>query len=93
VPTAHPTLVANNAAPRRAAVTYEFQLADAALTQPLPGAAVPEAAGRTSWRVAVNPNETAPSARAGGTVRRSVLVGGRVVHGGRGQPRAVRARA
>jgi fibronectin type 3 domain-containing protein/flagellar hook assembly protein FlgD len=60
VPTSHPTLVVGNAAaPPGTAVTYEFEVfADAALTQPLPGArGVAETPERTGWRVQVNLTE------------------------------------
>jgi subtilase family serine protease/flagellar hook assembly protein FlgD len=60
VDTPHPLLVVLNAGgPPGSRPTYEFQLfADAALTQPLPGASgVAEAPVRTGWRVGVNLGE------------------------------------
>ena len=55
VPTAHPSLVVNNASsPEGAALAYEFQVFDdEALTHPLPGATgMAETPSRTSWTVA-----------------------------------------
>jgi subtilase family serine protease len=60
VATAHPTLVVNNASIEEpAALTYSFELySDAALTQPVPGAAgIPEGPLRTSWTVPTNLGE------------------------------------
>jgi len=63
VPTAHPSLVVNNAAsPEGALLRYEFELfGDEALTQTLPGArGVPETASRTAWPVAAGLAEDTP---------------------------------